>query len=137
MGKIMPSAPKNLGKQFKTVLLLGSLLLAPSLSPAENAVQIPPDVEGQARVLEAKFNSVLESECAGNLCTPVGCEVTSFHTLDEKQNSSLPGLDVGDEVAGELQYKLASLRCEFAYEPSLSNEAVNVLRQRVIRNRPI
>jgi flagellar motor switch protein FliG len=117
------------GKQFIFVLLFVGFL---GQAFAQSAVQIPPDIEAQARSLEAKFSSVLEQECPKSICTPVGCEVTSFRTLDEKQNSSLPGLDSSDEViAGPLQYKLGSMRCEFAYEPSLANEALDSLRQRV------
>jgi len=118
----------NVRKQFNVVVVLSSLI--GSLAFAQ-AVQVPPDVDAQAKTLEAKFNAVLEQECGRSLCTPAGCEVTAFRTLDEKQNASLPGLDVSDETEGPLQYKLSSLRCEFAHEPTLSNEAINALRQRI------
>lgn len=111
--------------------LVATLLFSPLASHAQSAQVIPPEVQNQALAIESRFNSVMSEECASKLCTPVGCEVVSFRTLDEKQNASLPGLDVSDEVGGDLQYKLGSLRCEFAYEPLLSPEAVNSLRQRL------
>jgi len=120
---------RSVRKHFSVVLIMSSL--APLGAWADNALTIPPEVESEARTIEAKFNSVLDQECGAKTCTPTGCVVTSFHTLDEKQDSSLPGLDESDESQAPLQYKLASLRCEFAHEPTLSNEAVNVLRQRV------
>lgn len=98
---------------------------------AQEARQIPAEVESEAQDIEARFRSTLKQECPEELCTPVGCKVTSFRTLDEQQNSSLPGIDVGDEPAVTLQHKLSALRCEFTFEPSLSETAVASLRQRL------
>ena len=119
---------------MKTTQILSALFLLSgsfTASAAPSAQQIPSEVESQAQEIEAKFNSVMASECASRFCTPVGCEVTGFKTLDEKQNSSLPGLDESNEVTSDLQYKLSSLRCEYAYEPTLSAEAVTDLNQRL------
>lgn len=122
---------KNMVLIKKWPLWLASLTLLGALAQAQEAQQIPPEVEAQAQAVEAKFTSVLNQECTDRLCTPVGCSVTSFRTLDEEQNSSLPGLDVSDENTGPLQYKLSSMRCEFAYEPLLSEQAVATLRKRI------
>ena len=118
-------------KNLSLTVLLAAFCVAAPLATAETANQIPMEIETQARDLESKFNAVLAQECVSKLCTPVGCEVTSFRTLDEKQNASLPGLDMSEEAPGELQYKLSALRCEFAYEPLLSDEAVSTLRKRI------
>lgn len=122
-----------MARNFFTIVAI-ALSATPLSSQAQAGVgaqQTPPEVESQAQSVEAKFNSVLAQECDAKICTPVGCEVLGFRTLDEKQTSSLPGLDEGDEVAQSLQYKLSSMRCEFAYEPSLSDEAVSTLRKRI------
>ncbi len=110
---------------FLVSLLLGS-------RPAFAEVQTPAEVEAQAVEFEARFQTVLKEECSTQNCVPVGCEVVNFRTIDEKQTSSLPGLDMSeDEVSSGLQYKLSSIRCEFAYEPELPDDAVTGLRQRV------
>lgn len=130
--KFMPNHREG---QIRTAVWLFGLLLAIvsflSLGRAQANTAIPPEVQNQAQSIEGRFQSVIAEECASRLCTPVGCEVTAFKTLDEKQASSLPGLDESDEVATDLQYKLSAMRCEFAYEPILSSDAVTSLRQRV------
>lgn len=118
-------------KRFILLVLNVCSLVFGTLSAARANVQIPPEVEVQAQDLEARFTATLKEECAAEICVPVGCEVLRFRTLDETQNASLPGLDVGDEAPGQLQYRLEAMRCEFAFEPSLSAEALASLRQRV------
>jgi hypothetical protein len=109
-----------------------SLLVLTSVSPlAKAAVQVPAEVEAQAQILEERFIAVLTEECPNKVCAPVGCEVLGFKTLDQKQNSSLPGLDVGDDVVEDLHFRLSSARCDFTYESTLSADAVSALRQRL------
>jgi len=121
---------KFAGGERKKFNLLAFLILAGASAALAN-VQTPPEVEAEAQDVEARFGTVLKEECAPEICAPVGCEVLRFRTLDQTQNSSLPGLDVGDEAPAQLQYKLEAIHCEFAYEPSLSAEALTSLRQRV------
>lgn len=114
---------------FFSVLLLGFFF---EIRPALSEVQIPAEIEAQAQEFESRFLAVLKEECSSENCVPVGCEVVNFRTIDEKQSSSLPGLDMSEEQSAlPLQHKLSSIRCEFAYEPELPSEAVATLRQRV------
>ncbi len=98
-----------------------------------NGVQIPDVIQEQVKDLSDRFAAVLEEECPNHLCSAVGCEPIRFNTLDQKQSSSLPGLDVEDKPATTVQYKLASVRCEFTYESSFDNEQLNSLRQRLLQ----
>lgn len=106
--------------------------VARSQQGASSAVQVPTAIKTEVLGIQDRFVSALEEECPSGKCYAIGCEVSRFLTLDEQQNSSLPGLDSSAPAqVPTLQYKLASVRCEFTYEASLSDEALSVLRQRL------
>jgi hypothetical protein len=114
---------------WQPIVALLTLATAPA---ASQSIQVPDVIKQQAAEIQDKFTMVLEQECEINVCFPVGCQVSRFDTLDEKQTSSLPGLD---EVPTKMapQYKLASVLCEFTHEPTLDQEHLASLRQRLIQ----
>lgn len=98
--------------------------------PALAAVQVPDVIKSQVLSIQDRFNTVLDEDCPAGTCYSVGCQSSRFETLDETQNSSLPGLET-EGPAGKVQYKLVSVLCEFTHEASLSANAVADLRQRL------
>ena len=119
-------------------IIIGACLIVvtampPLASGQDRRTQVPQAVAADAQAIQDRFAQVLEEECPNNVCTPVGCEVTRFLTLDERQGSSLPGLDFNDEPPKYLQYKLASVRCEFTYEPGMDDKGLSSVRQRVLQ----
>lgn len=98
--------------------------------PALSAVQVPDIIKSQVLTIQDRFNTVLDEDCPPGTCFSVGCQSSRFETLDETQNSSLPGLET-EGPAGKVQYKLVTVLCEFAHEASLSATAVADLRQRI------
>ncbi len=102
-----------------------------SAQTVSDPVQIPPVVQMQLQTYQDRFQQILAEECPGALCTATGCEITSFATLDEQQDASLPGLETPKDQTSAPQYKLTGVRCEFAYEATLNNEALNSLKQRL------
>jgi hypothetical protein len=119
-------------KQFLKLLCVGILSVTSATSWAQKT-QVPPVVQNQLMAINDQFNAVLNEECRDGMCYPVGCEVSRFLTLDEQQTSSLPGLETANDPNMMLQYKLASARCEFTYEPSMTEQALTNLRQRLAK----
>lgn len=107
------------------------LSLAASGQTSGESIQIPPSVQMQLNSYQDRFQQVLAEECPQGLCTPAGCEVTQFITLDEQQDSSLPGLETPKETTTSPQYRLVGVRCELAHESTLSSSALNSLKQRL------
>lgn len=117
-------------------LLFGAMVAAALPAMGQQGVprtQVPPSIAAETQGIQDRFAAVLEEECPSNVCTPVGCETTRFLTLDERQGSSLPGLDFNEEPVKYLQYKLASVRCEFTYEPGMDEKRLANLRQRLLQ----
>ena len=116
--------------------IAGALFAVIESAQAAPGALVPPEVQAETQALEDRFNSAIADECPGKSCFPAGCEALRYRTLDQAQNASLPGLDMTDDApaaaATSVQYKLESARCEFAFEPSLSAEAVASLRQRLM-----
>ncbi|MGE0173755.1 MAG: hypothetical protein AB7T49_13240 [Oligoflexales bacterium] len=97
---------------------------------AQAQVQTPPAIKEAIDQIEQKFSLLLEDECDDESCYSIGCEVTKFNTLDQKEVSSLPGFN--DDVPAEaVSYKLASAVCEYAHEPALTKEQVDNLTARL------
>ncbi len=118
----------------KTMLLLTVLSINGSVSAQESSatsVQTPNSVAADAKAISDRFIQILEEECPVNICNAIGCETTRFQTLDENQDSSLPGMGTGEATAKSVQYKLASVRCEFTYEPTFDEKKLASLRQRL------
>lgn len=97
------------------------------------AVQTPNSVLLEARSINDRFVQVLEEECPINICNAIGCEAVRFQTLDEAQDSSLPGLGTSEPQVKTLQYKLLSAKCEFTYEPTFDETKLASLRQRLMQ----
>ncbi len=117
---------------MKMTWKLGPFLLVSSAAFAQKT-QIPPGIAAETAGIADRFAAVLEEECPNNICSAVGCETTRFLTLDERQGSSLPGLDFEDAPPKSVQYKLASVRCEFTYEPGMDAKQLASLRQRLLQ----
>lgn len=113
------------------VLVMVGLVVVSTNAQETGNTQIPAIVTNQLSVFQDKFQTVLDEECPQNLCYSVGCEITGFQTLDDQPLSSLPGLEEGEEPVKTLQYKLNSVKCEFAVEPAVSTEALASLRNRL------
>jgi hypothetical protein len=115
--------------------VLFASLTAGLLSPISLAqgVQTPASVAAETQEMSEQFTQVLEEECPINICKPVGCEMTRFLTLDETQEASLPGMGTTEPTNKVTQYKLASVKCEFAYEPNFDETKLASLRQRVLQ----
>jgi len=96
-------------------------------------VQTPANVAAETEQISEQFSQVLEEECPVNICKSVGCEMTRFLTLDETQEASLPGMGTSEPVNRLTQYKLAAVKCEFAYEPSFDETKLASLRQRLLQ----
>ncbi len=122
--------PTSLGRPCYALLALGLLLSRASAVLGQSSVQVPPVVQQEAKEIESRFFTVLDEECTAGVCYPVGCEVTNFATLDQRQTSSLPGLEETPNAAAA-QYKLTSLTCAFAYEPGLNRDKLQAVRQRL------
>ena len=110
------------------MLVLAGLLWA---TKAVAQIQIPLSVQSEARDIQERFITTLDEECASGMCYPVGCEVSRFDTLDEAQTSSLPGLDEDKQTGPKVQYKLASVICEFTHEADLPDATLQSLKQRL------
>ncbi len=123
---------RKLAGRRPTALRLCLWLLAAqgSVAVAQN-VQTPPAVKQQVSDIEDRFAVVLDEECPPNSCFSVGCRASKFDTLDKSQDASLPGFEDDKTAAGAPQYRLMSVLCEFAYEPSLSDADMSSIRQRV------
>ncbi len=111
------------------ILLFGNMGFA---QISEDTIQIPAVVESQLQSYQEKFYQVLSEECPSSLCSPVNCDVVRFLTLDEKQDSSLPGLETPQENIKTPQYKISQVKCEFTYESTLNNETLNSIKQRIL-----
>lgn len=109
------------------LILMGLGTTATSLA---QGVQVPPVVKQQVLEIQDRFGAVLDEECPSNQCYSVGCKASRFETLDQTQDSSLPGLETDGNTV-KPQYHLSSVLCEFAYEPTLSADDLNNIRQRV------
>ncbi len=94
-------------------------------------VQVPSVIKAKVKSIEDRFFSVIQEECPEGLCYPTGCGNSRFVTIDQRQDSSLPGLETEATTTSTIQYKLSSVRCEFTYEPSMSQAALNKLKRRL------
>lgn len=114
------------------IIAMSAIPTLSSTALAIDNVRIPAEVESQVQALEERFQLVLSQECPASICSLVGCEPLRFRTLDQAQNSSLPGLETDEGSTTETpQFKLEAARCEFAYEPTLPADALVSLRQRL------
>jgi hypothetical protein len=111
-----------------------AILLAAIAHPSfAQGIQTPAVVAGETQLISERFTQVLEEECPINICNSVGCETSRFVTLDESQDSSLPGMGAAEPSAKTVQYKLAGVKCEFAYEPTFDETKLAALRQRLLQ----
>lgn len=116
---------------FNTCALI---LMAVAIQPCfGQGIQTPSVVASEALIISERFSQVLEEECPINICNSVGCETSRFVTLDETQDSSLPGMSSSEPTAKTVQYKLAGVKCEFAYEPTFDESKLAALRQRLLQ----
>lgn len=114
--------------------ITASILIAATIQPCfAQGVQTPPAVASDALIISERFTQVLEEECPINICNSIGCEASRFVTLDETQESSLPGMGSSEPTAKSVQYKLAGVKCEFAYEPTFDESKLAALRQRLLQ----
>ncbi len=110
------------------------VIVATALQPCfGQGIQTPSVVASEALIISERFSQVLEEECPINICNSVGCEASRFVTLDETQDSSLPGMGSSEPSAKTVQYKLAGVKCEFAYEPTFDEAKLAALRQRLLQ----
>jgi hypothetical protein len=114
------------------ILISGNFLIIDNARTEADAIQTPPSVLMELQNYQDHFSAVLQEECPGKFCSPVGCEVSGFLTLDQQQDASLPGLETSAETVKIPQYKLSSVRCEFAYEASITEQELISLRQRIL-----
>ena len=117
---------------FSLSIALLSTVLAGNAGHSQG-VQTPSVITAEAQAIGERFSQVLEEECPINICNPIGCEATRFLTLDETQDSSLPGMASSEPTAKTVQYKLASVKCEFTYEPTFDESKLAGLRQRLLQ----
>lgn len=113
------------------IILYWLLSLVVYAQTSGEAVQIPAVVQLQLNTYQERFQQILAEECPAGICTAAGCDVSQFLTLDQQQDSSLPGLETPSEQTSVPQYKLVGIRCEFAHEAKLSTEGLNSLKQRL------
>jgi hypothetical protein len=122
-----------MASQCRTKSLLVTFFIFSSVEAAAQAVKVPPIVNSQLAEIQDRFAAVLEEECADGACYSVGCEVGRFATLDENQDSSLPGLESETKGVTVPQYKLMSVNCEFAHEPTMDAENVMRIKNRMVQ----
>lgn len=122
--------------KIMSVLLLASHVAFASFAPvafAETSLRIPAPVSLELSAIKERFLNVIEEECPSEKCHPVGCKVESFDTLDEEQDSSLPGLETQNKPQKQIQYRLSAASCEFTYEPHIEDADINTIKQRLVQ----
>jgi hypothetical protein len=121
----------------KVLLLVCALNIRSSDCSAQdsgaNSIQTPSSVLMEAKGISDRFVQILEEECPVNVCNAIGCQASRFQTLDETQDSSLPGLATGESQAKSIQHKLTAVQCEFTYEPTFDDNKLASLRQRLMQ----
>ncbi len=118
----------GMAKLWVVVLSLSSWTVA--ATALAQGVQFPPAVRQQASEIQDRFAAVLDEECPAGSCYSLGCKPSRFETLDQTADSSLPGLETSGTMVAA-QYRLTSVLCELAYEPTLKNDELTNLRQRI------
>src|SRR5690606_9487033 len=106
-----------------TLCFFGTLLQAQSaVKPKE---KIPSEMLLQLKALDIDFANLISKECGSDQCVHRGCVYLRHEVVTLKSGNSLPGLSMGHVTDDSTpQYFLSQARCEYAYEPSLDDDAV-------------